>query len=67
MDELWSLKQEAPISKKWDYNQDETTALKNRIKQLELENQLLKCGIWNSELKNQVEKPSYGLWRLKPS
>ena len=55
IDELWSLKQEAPITKKRDYNQDETTALKNRIKQLELENRLLKCGNWNS----RVKKPSW--------
>ena len=39
MDELRSLKQEAPINKKRDYSQDETTALKNRIKLLRLENQ----------------------------
>ena len=42
MHELRSLKQEAPLTKKRDYNQDETTALKNRIKLLELEKQLLK-------------------------
>ena len=41
MDELWSLKQEAPVTKKRDYNQDKIAALKNRIKLLELENQLL--------------------------
>ena len=32
-----------------DYNQDETTALKNRIKLLELENQLLKCDVSNKQ------------------
>ena len=40
---LW--KQEAVITKNQDYNQDETTALKNRIKLLELENQLLECEV----------------------
>ena len=38
MDELRSLKQEAPVTKNQYYNQDDTTALKNRIKVLELEN-----------------------------
>ena len=42
MDELRSLKQEPPVTKKRNYSQDETTALKNRLKLLELENQLLK-------------------------
>ena len=42
MDAFRSLIQEAPVTKKRDYNQDETTALKNKIKLLELENQLLK-------------------------
>ena len=32
MDELRSLKQEAPATKKLDYNQDEKTAWKNKIK-----------------------------------
>ena len=32
-----------------DCNQDETTALKNRIKLLELENQLLKCDVSNKQ------------------
>ena len=31
MDELRSLKQETPVTKKRDYNQDETAALKHRI------------------------------------
>ena len=38
MDELRSLKQEAPVTKKRDYNHDNATALKNRIKLLKLEN-----------------------------
>ena len=42
MDEVWSLKQEAPITKQRDYKQDKTTALKSRMKLLELKNQLLK-------------------------
>ena len=42
MDALRSLIQEVPLTKKPDYNQDERTALKNKIKLLELENQLLK-------------------------
>ena len=42
MDEFRSLIQEAPVTNKRDYNQDETAALKNNIKLLELENQLLK-------------------------
>ena len=45
MDELQSSKQEAPVTKKRDYNQDETTTLKSRIKLLEYENQLLKCDV----------------------
>ena len=45
MDELQSLKQETPVTKNRNYNQNETTALKNRINLLELENQLLKCDI----------------------
>ena len=49
MDELRSLKQEAPVTKKWDYNQDETNALKNTIKLSELENQLLKCDVSNKQ------------------
>ena len=49
MDELRSLKQEAPVTKNQDYNQDDTTALKNRIKVLELENQLLKCDVSNKQ------------------
>ena len=49
MDELRSLKQEAPVTKERDYNQDETTPLKFRIKLLELENQLLKCGASNKQ------------------
>ena len=49
MDELRSLKQEAPVTKKRDYNQNETTALKNRIKLLELENQLLKYDVSNKQ------------------
>ena len=28
MDELQPLKQEAPVTKKWGYNQDKTAALK---------------------------------------
>ena len=49
MDELSSLKQEAPVIKKRDYNQDETTVLKNRIKLLELENQLLKYDVTHKQ------------------
>ena len=49
MNGLRSLKQEAPITKNRDYNQDETTALKNRIKLLELENQLLKYDASNKQ------------------
>ena len=49
MDELRSLKQEAPVTKKRDYNQDETNALKNTIKLSELENQLLKCDVSNKQ------------------
>ena len=49
MDELRSLKQEAPVTKNQDNNQDDTTALKNRIKLLELENQLLKCDVSNKQ------------------
>ena len=30
MDELRSLKQESPVTKKRDYNHDDTTALKNK-------------------------------------
>ena len=37
VDELRSLKQEGPVTKEWNCNQDETTALKNRIKLLEQE------------------------------
>ena len=44
---MW--KQEAAITKNQDYNQDETTALKNRIKLLELENQLLKYDGFNKQ------------------
>ena len=47
MDELRSLKQEAPVTKERDHNQDKTTPLKNRIKLLELENRLLKCEVFN--------------------
>ena len=47
MDELRPLKQEAPVTKNRDYNQDDTTALKNRIKLFKLENQLLKCDVFN--------------------
>ena len=36
-------------SKNRDYNQDETTALKNRINLLELENQLLKQDVSNKQ------------------
>ena len=36
MDELQTLKQEAPVTKKRDYKQDEKTALKNSIKLLNL-------------------------------
>ena len=49
MDELRSLKQEPSVTKNRDYNQDETTALKNRIKLLELENQLLKYDVSNKQ------------------
>ena len=49
MDELQSLKQETPVTKNWNYNQNETTALKNRINLLELENQLLKCDVSNKQ------------------
>ena len=49
MDELRSLKQEAPVTKKRDYNKDKTTALKSRIKLLELENQLLKYDVSNKQ------------------
>ena len=45
MNELRSLKQEAPVIKNRNYNQDNTTVLKSRIKLLELENQLLKCDV----------------------
>ena len=36
MDELQTLKQEAPVTKKRDYDQDEKTALKNSVKLLNL-------------------------------
>ena len=36
-------------SKNRDYNQDETTALKNRINLLELKNQHLKCDVSNKQ------------------
>ena len=49
MDELRSSIQEAPVTKIWDYKQNETTALKNRIQLLELENQLLKCDVSNKQ------------------
>ena len=49
MDELRSLKQEAPVTKERDHNQDKTTPLKNRIKLLELENRLLKCDVFNEQ------------------
>ena len=49
LNELRSLKLEAPVTKKLDYNQYETTALKNKIKLLELENQLLKCDVSNEQ------------------
>ena len=49
MDELRSLKQEAPVTKNWDYNQDNTTGLKNRIKLLELKNRLLECDVSNKQ------------------
>ena len=49
MDELRSLKQEALVTKKRDYNQDETSALKNRIKLFEVENQPLKCDASNKQ------------------
>ena len=43
---MWkSYGNEAPVTKKRDCSQDETTALKNRIKLLELENQLLECEV----------------------
>ena len=38
-----------PLIRNCDYNQDETTALKNRIKLLKLENQLLKCDVSNKQ------------------
>ena len=47
--ELRSLKLKAPVTKKLDYNQYETTASKNKIKLLELENQLLKCDVSNEQ------------------
>ena len=43
MDELRSLKQEAPVTKERDHNQDKTTPL------LELENRLLKCNVFNKQ------------------
>ena len=49
MDELRSLKQEASVTKERDYNQDETTALKNRMKLLELKSQLLKDDVSNKQ------------------
>ena len=49
MDELRSLKQEALVTKKRDYNQDETSALKNRVKLFEVENQPLKCDASNKQ------------------
>ena len=49
MDEPRSLKQWVPVTKKQDYNQDEATALKNRIKLLELEIRLLKCVVSNKQ------------------
>ena len=49
MDELCSLKQEAPVTKERDHNQDKTTPLRNRIKLLELENRLLKCNVFNKQ------------------
>ena len=49
MDEHWSLKQEPTVTKNRDYNQGDTTTLKNGIKLLELENQLLKCDVSNKQ------------------
>ena len=49
LNELRSLKLKAPVTKKLDYNQYETTASKNKIKLLELENQLLKCDVSNEQ------------------
>ena len=49
LNELRSLKLKAPVIKKLDYNQYETTASKNKIKLLELENQLLKCDVSNEQ------------------
>ena len=49
MNELRSLKQEAPATNNRNYNQDDTTVLKSRIKLLELENQLLKCDVSNKQ------------------
>ena len=47
---MWkSYGNEAPVTKKRDCSQDETTALKNRIKLLELENQLLKYDVSNKQ------------------
>ena len=45
MNELRSLKQEAPLTKKQDYSQDDKIALKL----LELENRLLRCYVSNKQ------------------
>ena len=43
------FKTRSSVTKKRDYNQDETNAFKNRIKLLELENQLLKYEVSNKQ------------------
>ena len=45
----WIFKTGSSVTKKRDYNQDETNAFKNRIKLLELENQLLKYEVSNKQ------------------
>ena len=49
MDELRSLKQESPVKIKRDNEIEEVTTLRNRIKLLEIENQLLKDDVSNKE------------------
>ena len=49
MDELRSLKQESPVKIKRDNEIEEVTTLRNRIKLLEIENQLLKDDVSNKQ------------------
>ena len=49
MDELWSLKQEAPITKKQDYNQNEKTSLKKKNKTIGIWKSTFKCDVCNKQ------------------